>query len=156
MRTGRASFTHGLDESLFFNEKRPIHCTGRNPPNIVGSRSPTARSSIFLSPLTVLIVVPFRKQLVAFPFAQPFPTSLPFFPQFAEAGSVFDRLPSAANARIAPIFMVLRRGRWGPRFFLTFIMFRPLTLEDAGLPFPSRINRCGTHRCYLVVLPLVP
>src|SRR5580692_9274497 len=89
---------------------------GRKPPNIVGSNSPIARSSIFLSPLTVLIVVPFRKQLVAFPFAQPFPTSLPFFPQFAEAGSVFDRLPSAANARIAPIFMVLRRVRWVPEF----------------------------------------
>ena len=89
---------------------------GRSPPNIVGSKSPIARSSIFVSPLPVLIVVPFRKQLVAFPFAQPFPTALPLFPQFAEAGSVFDMLPSAANARIAPIFMVLRRVRCIPRF----------------------------------------
>src|SRR3984957_13909093 len=80
---------------------------GRSPPNIVGSKSPIARSSIFLSPLTVLIVVPFRKQFGPSPDAQPIPTGLPFFPQFAEAGSVFDTFWRAANDRIAPIFMML-------------------------------------------------
>src|ERR1700727_1680461 len=99
---------------------------GRSPPNSVGSRSPTARSSIFLSPLTVLIVVPFRKQL-AFPFAQPFPTGLSF-PQFAEAGFVFETLPRAANATIAPIFTRLRRVRCVPeaKFSNSLVMVLPL------------------------------
>src|SRR5207342_989048 len=84
---------------------------GRSPPNIVGSISPTTRSSILRSPLAVRIIVPFRKQLLE----QRFPTGVSF-PQFAEAGSVFDTLPTAANARIAPTFIVLRRVRCIPEF----------------------------------------
>src|ERR1700730_7906950 len=37
---------------------------GQIPPNTVGSKSPTARSSIFLSPSAGRIVGPFRKRLL--------------------------------------------------------------------------------------------
>src|SRR5258708_231413 len=108
---------------------------GRRPPNIVGSRSPTARSSIFLSPLTVLIVVPFRKQLVASPFAQPFPTSLPLLPQFAEAGSVFDTFWRATNDRIAPIFTMLRRVRCAPELKLVMDVLLATDQCDCWISF---------------------
>src|ERR1700751_894523 len=63
MRTGRASLTQGFDGSLFLKGYGPIHWTGLSPPNIVGSKSPIARSSIARSPSAVRILVPFRKQL---------------------------------------------------------------------------------------------
>src|ERR1700679_1238710 len=125
---------------------------GRSPPNFVGSRSPTARSSIFLSPLTVLIVVPFGKQF-AFPFAQPFPTSLSF-PQFAEAGFVFETLPRAANATIAPIFTRCGGYAASPR------LNSPI---PSSWCYPSKLARskfvilfCSVCTCEINLHPFVP
>src|ERR1700730_8052747 len=63
MRTGSASLTHGFDGSVFLKGYRPIHWTGRSPPNLVGSKSPILRSSTLRSPSAVRIFVPFKKQL---------------------------------------------------------------------------------------------
>src|ERR1700689_4779475 len=62
MRTGSASLIQGLDGSLFLKGWPPILWTGPTPPNFVGSKSPTLRSSILRSPSAVSIFVPFRKQ----------------------------------------------------------------------------------------------
>src|SRR5271165_1165547 len=87
-----------------------------------GSKSPTARSSIVLSPSAVRIVVPFRKQLG--PGGGPGgPGGGPGGP--AAAGVVFIKPAKIADAAMAPMFMRLRRDLWIPfGGFSRPIMFR--------------------------------
>src|SRR5271155_1617220 len=94
---------------------------GQTPPKTVGSKSPTARSSIFRSPSAVRIVVPFRKQLGSDGPAQPsawLPRCLPPPKRStnhekgpASAGVV---LAIIADAAMAPILARLRREVWRP------------------------------------------
>ena len=101
-------------------------------------------------------VVPFRKQLVG-STAQPFPTGFSF-PQFAEAGSVFDTLPSAANARIAPNFMVLRRVRCVPEFkfpnSLVTVRFPSLGQVQHGISQLLHLVTMNSH--VWVIIPITP
>src|SRR5208283_1738427 len=108
-----------------------------------GSKSPTARSSIVLSPSAVRIVVPFRKQLgpgggpggpgggpggpgggPGGPGGGPGgPGGGPGGP--AAAGVVFIKPAKIADAAMAPMFMRLRRDLWIPfGGFSRPIMFR--------------------------------
>src|SRR5215469_13677586 len=83
------------------------------PPKTVGSKSPTAKSSIFLSPSAVRIVVPFRKQGLSLFWPGPWFGFWPG-PWFglglaAVAGLGVVNLAKAAVPAIAPTFMRLRR-----------------------------------------------
>src|ERR1700757_4026287 len=83
---------------------------GHAPPNTVGSRSPTAKSSIFLSPSVVRIVVPFIKHCGPDlgpgpgPGLGPGPGPGPGTKSWALAN-----LAKIAHAAITPIFVILRR-----------------------------------------------
>src|SRR6516225_1481977 len=82
------------------------------PPKTVGSKSPTAKSSIFRSPAAVRIVVPFRKQGSLFwPGPGGFwPGPGGFWPGAACAGVLSAvKLAKIADPPIAPTFMRLRR-----------------------------------------------
>src|SRR6516164_5717218 len=102
------------------------------PPNTVGSKSPTAKSSIFLSPSVVRIAVPFRKHWLFWPG--------PWFgfwpgPWFglglaAAAGLGVVNLAKAAVPAIAPTFMRLRRDvRILVGTFSRAVMFAPGTVS---------------------------
>src|SRR5277367_6559092 len=96
---------------------------GRNPPNIVGSRSPTARSSILRSPSAVRILVPLRKQLLLPPPLPP-PPVVGTLTQMSLNGhgahiclaAAAWTVPSTAGTAIAPIIIMLRRVRCIPAF----------------------------------------
>src|SRR5690242_7084184 len=80
------------------------------PPKTVGNKSATARSSIFLSPSAVRIVVPFRKHLL--PWLLLFcPWLLLFCPWLVcpVDGLVVVKIANAADAPITPTFTRLRR-----------------------------------------------
>src|SRR5271165_6849077 len=94
-----------------------------------GSKSPTPRSSIVLSPSAVRIVVPFRKQ-VGPGGGQGGPGGGPGGPGGgpggpAAAGVFFIKPAKIADAAMAPMFMRLRRDLWIPfGGFSRPIMFR--------------------------------
>src|ERR1700722_11434810 len=105
---------------------------GRNPPNIVGSKSPIARSSILRSPSAVRIFVPFRKQFAPLP---PLPLPLPLLPLPLppNAFRVVARDTAAADANMGAAFTMLRRVRCAPRFSRLFVMFVPF--DDIFVPY---------------------
>src|SRR5262249_39907450 len=82
---------------------------GHIPPKTVGSKSPTARSSIFLSPSAVRIVVPFRKQGLFWPFWPGFWSAWPLGLVCPADGLVVVKLAEAADAPITLAFTRLRR-----------------------------------------------
>src|ERR1700722_13373144 len=87
---------------------------GRNPPNIVGNKSPIARSSILRSPSAVRIFVPFKKQL-----------------DLHRAGGQANAvvvLAKTTDPKMAPIAIMLRRGRRDGRSasFTSGVKFVPL------------------------------
>src|SRR5215472_10952956 len=85
---------------------------GHIPPNTVGSKSPMAKSSIFLSPAAVRITVPFRKHWLWFwPFWPGFwPGPWPGLGLVCPAdGLVVVKLAKTADTPITPIFTRLRR-----------------------------------------------
>src|SRR5271166_5178795 len=79
------------------------------PPKTVGSKSPTAKSSIFRSPAAVRIVVPFRKhgRRATGVGAAVGATVV----VCADVGLGAVKLAKIADPPIAPIFMRLRRDR---------------------------------------------
>src|SRR6266852_711047 len=107
---------------------------GHIPPKTVGSKSPTAKSSIFLSPSAVRIFVPFRKHFLC-SLSSLFRLSLFWLSSLlwlfcAAAGLVFVKLAKSADAPIAPTFMRLRRDLWKPVYglFRSGILLPPVLL----------------------------
>src|ERR1700679_2369509 len=122
---------------------------------MVGSRSPTARSSILSSPSVVRILVPLRKQLLLPPPLPPPPlvgtlkqTSLSGHGRHTCPAAAAWTVPSTAGTAIAPIFMMLRRVRCVPEleFPNSLVMSVPQRLGSSNTVY--RFHATCHHEFY--------